>query len=256
VSQHTVHLAYESLRSDIRTVESWKIVSTWSIAISSTVSLLIGLFVYMTFWEHAQSDLFELYPPIAAIDISKLLLCVTMLLTFPLPFFTCRDMIVLCLEGVAEASRSSRSANAAENCTTTDGSAAEQLQEPLLEEHEDDDRSFHTASSHQPGPSNSFTWLLPDQGGDGRQLKLPYHIAITFVLWITTTFLAIVSPSLGDVLDLVGCATGTVIAFVLPSLFSFRLVGYSHTAAIVFLVGGFVGSLGTYESIGKLIADV
>ena len=37
-----------------------------------------------------------MYPTsFASISIARILLCITMLLTFPLPFFTCREMIIL-----------------------------------------------------------------------------------------------------------------------------------------------------------------
>jgi len=96
----------------------------------------------------------------------------------------------------------------------------------------------------------SPSWL----GGD-RPLKLPYHVAVSIGLWAITTTLAIVAPNLGDVLNLVGCATGTVIAFILPSLFSFKLKGYSHTAMLLLVVGGLVGMVGTFFRTKQLIKD-
>jgi amino acid permease len=96
-------------------------------------------------------------------------------------------------------------------------------------------------------------WLLPD---DDRQLQIPGHVILTAKLWIITTGLAIAAPSLGDVLDLVGCASGTIIAFILPALLSFRLEGYSHLALVIFVVGGTVGIVGTYFSVKKLFIDL
>ena len=89
-------------------------------------------------------------------------------------------------------------------------------------------------------------WLLPD---DQHQLKLVGHVGLTLKLWIVATSLAIAAPSLGHVLNLVGCATGTIIAFLLPALFSFRIEGYSHVGMIIFLVGAIVGPVGTYFSL-------
>jgi len=105
-------------------------------------------------------------------------------------------------------------------------------------------------SAHATNIMNSA--LLP---GEEKQLKLPYHMALTVKLWVVVTGLAIVSPSLGDILDLVGCATGTLIAFIVPALLAFRLQGYSHTAALILVVGGVVGSVGTFYSLKKLVAD-
>ena len=96
-----------------------------------------------------------------------------------------------------------------------------------------------------------LSWFIAD-----RQLKSSVHyISVTVALWAITTTLALVAPNLGDVLNLVGCATGTVIAFILPSLFYFKQRGYSHTAMILVTVGGLVGSVGTSFSTKQLFLD-
>jgi sodium-coupled neutral amino acid transporter 11 len=249
VSQHTVHLTYESLRSDIRNVKNWKKVSTYTLVIATGVSLAVGVVVYVTFWQHAESDLFNMYPPLRSIDLAKILLCITMLLTFPLPFFTCRDMIILS----GTHSRQHDTMPAANEATDENVNAS--LQQPLLLD-EDIAGAVDSPSTRvrdRDGEHLSSRILLDEEE---RQLKQPYHVVVTVSLWSLTTLLAILAPSLGDVLDLVGCATGTVIAFILPSLFSFRLRGYTHLAAFLLVVGGVVGSVGTTFSILKLFADV
>ena len=133
------------------------------------------------------------------------------------------------------------------------------LEEPLLTDENEVSSIIETATSfadlsvlsaHATNIMNSA--LLP---GEEKQLKLPYHMALTVKLWVVVTGLAIVSPSLGDVLDLVGCASGTLIAFVVPACLAFRLQGYTHTAALILVVGGVVGSVGTFYSLKKLVAD-
>jgi amino acid permease len=254
VSQHTVHLAFGSLKPELRTVENWKKVSTYSILISGTVSLAVGVFVYMSFWEATESDIFEIYPALPSIDVAKLLLSMTMLLTFPLPFFTCRELVIVLLwpcKGDEESVVS-----------TDDAEVSDDSQEPLLQEDDDAsngdeiDRSLSLAdlsvmSAQVMEVYHSF--LLP---GEERQLILPLHVIVTVKLWIVVTGLAIVSPSLGDVLDLVGCATGTLMAFILPSCLALRLQGYSHLAAFILIIGGVVGVVGTAYSLKKLGADV
>ena len=94
--------------------------------------------------------------------------------------------------------------------------------------------------------------LLP---GQERQLKLSYHVGVTAKLWFVVTGLAIASPNLGDVLDLVGCASGALIAFVLPGLFALKLQGYSHLALLLLVVGGVVGTVGTVCSLRKFVRD-
>jgi hypothetical protein len=55
---------------------------------------------------------------------------------------------------------------------------------------------------------------------------------------------------------LVGCATGTIIAFILPGLLSLRIEGCSNLAWLILVVGGTVGTLGTYFSVKKLVIDI
>lgn len=100
----------------------------------------------------------------------------------------------------------------------------------------------------------SPTWLLPE--GDGRQLTFAWHYSLTFGIWLSITVLAIKSPSLGDVLNLVGSFSGTLIAFVLPAAFSFKLRGYSQMAWIILIVGGVVGFLGSTFALAKFLRDV
>ena len=237
VSQHTVHLAFESLRPELQSLQNWKRVSSWSIGLATAVSLSVGVFVYMTFWERTGSDLFVLYPELPIIDIAKLLLCITMLCTLPFPFFTCRDMMIIAATMIVQR----------RNKAARTQSAVQEIGflVPLLQQH------VTPENINFEGGDDSFPpWLIAE-----RQLKLWLHVLVTFLLWAATTTLALVAPNLGDVLNLVGCATGTVIAFVLPSLFYFRLRGYSHTAATLLVVGGLVGSVGTFFSTRQLVLD-
>merc|ERR1712157_586131 len=94
-------------------------------------------------------------------------------------------------------------------------------------------------------------WFLLD---DDRKLHTLGHVSITFQIWLVVTGLAVAAPSLGDILDLVGCASGTLIAFIIPGLLSFRMEGYNPLAALILTVGGAVGTVGTYYSIKQLVA--
>jgi amino acid permease len=206
----------------------------------------------MSFWEATESDIFEIYPAIPSIDLAKLLLCITMLLTFPLPFFTCRELVVVLLWPCSH--------DEEPGVSTDDAEVSPDLQEPLLQEDDasnDDEinRSVSLADMSVLSAQAMYVYhsfLLP---GEDRQLILPMHVLITVKLWIIITGLAIVAPSLGDVLDLVGCATGTLIAFILPSCLALRLQGYSHLAAIILVIGVVVGVVGTCYALKKLGAD-
>ena len=68
-----VHMAYASLKPELRTIDNWKKVSTCSLSLASAVSLSVGLFAYMTFWQAQGSDIFEMYPNLAVISFARLL---------------------------------------------------------------------------------------------------------------------------------------------------------------------------------------
>jgi amino acid permease len=202
VCQNLVNLTYESLKPELQTMAKWEIVSTLSAMLSATISMSIGLVLYVTFWTDASSNIFSLYPaPSIPVAFAKFLLSIMMMFTYPMSFLTCRKL-----------------------CTPP--------------------------PTKQPGQSKTDWWLLEQ---DPKQLILPLHVAITFVLWASTTILAILAPSLLDVINLIGSATGTMIAFVLPALFSYQMHGYTHLAATLLFVGGSIGISGTYFSLMKLI---
>lgn len=54
VSQHTVHLTYQSVRPADRTVTNFTKVTSWSIGMATTLTLLVGTTVYMSFWQKAR----------------------------------------------------------------------------------------------------------------------------------------------------------------------------------------------------------
>jgi len=250
VCQNTVFLAYDSIDPSVRSLETWKKVSFYSILISTIVSLTVGIFVYITFWQDTPSDIFQIYPSSLAVDCAKLLLSITMLLTCPLPFFTCREMIIVMITDMYDYVKSFNRSNSID------------LEIPLISR--DDVRVDRVIEEHSPDPlaklepqdtiqpRTSYTFLIP---GSSRQLILPYHALLTFLLWATVTTLAILIPTLGDVLDLVGSATGTAIAFILPALFSLKIIGFTFEGLFLLIIGGVVGCIGTAFSMKKLVYD-
>ncbi|CAJ1969306.1 unnamed protein product [Cylindrotheca closterium] len=265
VSQHTVHLVFGSLKPNLQTLDNFKKVSSWSLFTATSISVTVGLFVYMTFWDKTESDIFDIYPQSWMIDVAKILLCTTMVLTFPLPLFTCRELLIVVL--VHPCIREDNSSSSA-----IDTDPQSELLEPLLDSNEDveggneiqeengDDQNGAPATSSEPSILNHLksiatprNWLLPE---DSRQLRLVGHVFLTTSLWFVCTGLAIAAPNLGDVLDLVGCFSGTIIAFILPGLLAMRLEGYSCLALLLLIVGASVGVIGTYFSVQKLYVDL
>jgi len=326
VSQHTVHLAFKSLKPDLQTLKHWKTVSSWSLLISCSVSLSVGITVYLTFGQAASSDVFEMYPSSSLIvDAAKLLLCVTMMLTFPLPFFTCRELLIGVCFGGSPSNRDEHATNIEEEESNRDNNDPiteateetpsevagiprssffflarnnadiEELREPLLTNkdgdaayNQDEDDHNHLERGEQPSITDTTTtittatttpsemtlldrqqqevsqdsivrnvaassFLLP---GPDLQLRFLPHVFLTVLLWVIAVSLACLAPNLGDVLDLVGCVTGTCMAFVAPALIALKLESYSLTAAIILSVGGIVGTVGTFFSVKKLVTDM
>ena len=271
MSQHTVNLAFESLKPEIRTIGTWKKVSRWSLSIASVISLTLGLVVYMTFWKDTQSDLFDMYPPMRIVDLAKLMLCVTMLLTFPLPFFSCRELLIVSLirpllaQQPQQPDQQSISGILMEPLLQDDAQATDEMLDDgnnvdstsvMFEDsihHHPSHALCRTISSCYSTTTDSFSIMVP---GEEKQLSVLYHLALTMLFWGGCTFLALASPNLGDVLNLVGSASGTTMAFILPGLLSFKLQGYTRLAAFILAVGGAIGIVGTIYSLEKLIEDM
>jgi amino acid permease len=227
----------------------------------------------MTFWETTQSDLFAMYPPMRKVDSAKILLCITMLLTFPLPFFACREMLIMSI--IRPLTNLGSSDNIHES-DSTDMLESRDLQEPLLEENERhnnletypaeevaeiNDHESNSVIFEDPRDRRGLIFQHLSQmsvmiPGEEKQLSLPFHVALSLSLWGFTTFLAIVAPNLGDILDLVGAASGTSMTFILPGLLSLKLQGYTNLGIFILLVGGAIGLIGTAFSLKKLVLDV
>ncbi len=220
VAQHSIHLVYQSLKGSQH--KKFPQATTLGTILSTIISMLMGFVVYVTFWEKTSSSMFELYPSTNAVDVCRILLCISMLLTYPFPFLTVRELFVLLFF--------------AQKGNNTGLTAIEGTQ-PLVE-----------AASTIPYGRSSL--LLP---GNDRQLKRKYHVALTIFIWFITLVLALGASSLGAVLNLTGCATGTVISYILPALFSYKLRGHTVLGSLLFVLGGSVGLVGTYYSIVALV---
>ena len=170
--------------------------TTLGTVVSATISMFMGFFVYMTFRENTSTSMFELYPHCKTRDAYRILLLMSMLLSYPFPFLTVRELVVLCF--FSQYRRS---------------------------------------------------WLLPREE---RQLQPKYHPALRILIWSITLLLVLAASSLGVVLNLTGSVAGTMISYILPSVFSFKLRGHTIVGSILFLLGGSVGLIGTYYSIISL----
>lgn len=347
VGHHTVNPAYESLPPSLRNPKTWRRISTNSMIFAVEASLGVGVFAYLTFGSQTPADVvsylvwcsgirqskYRTHAPVfsklsgypadlALAHIARLLLCLTMALTFPLPFLTCREMcIVMCVDAHnfyhMHLSRYQvkcsilKSSAAMWKYVTCNGSnrrrivrlhrelnnsfsrqnwmydlgtddeigdavndnSAKVVTEPLLseDEHETNNtpsiggrkgkvidpsplssRSGDPTSSESTISSNVIpdpSWILTN--GDGKQLTNLWHAVVTFTLWFIVTTNAINGPPLTDVLTITGAFTGTMIAFILPAVLSFKLEGYNHLSMAILGIGGAAGMIGTIHSLVK-----
>ena len=217
VAQNAIHLVYRSLPPSQQ--GKWPTVTTITLLLSAGIMVALGITVYSTFWEDTSSNMFMLYPPSIVVDLIRLMLSVAMLFTYPIHFMSYRELIVVSIPA-----------------TASKGTVA--TEETSL------------ISTNAPTPP----WWL--QSDDERQLIRYLHIILTVVLWSLTLVLALVAPSLGDILNLVGSASGTMIAYVLPAIFALRLKGYSHKIGVLLVIGGVVGTMGTVLSVIRIVQDV
>jgi len=223
VAQNVVHLIFQSLKPSSRNMEEFRKTTTLGIILATLISLGMGLSVYMTFWDKTTSDMFYLYEQSKAVDVCRILLCISILLTYPFPFLTVRELVILV---------------SAKKIRSNNEFPLKQLgeEQPLV------------AGKTMPSKTTSLnsSWLLP---GEERQLKTKYHVILTILLWGISLFLALTATSLGAVLNFTGCTTGTVISYILPALFSYKLHGHTPIGTLLFIFGGVVGSIGTFYSI-------
>ena len=88
----------------------------------------------------------------------------------------------------------------------------------------------------------------------GFQLKTPYHILLTVTLCVIAISVAVAASSLGAVLDLVGCLSGTAIAFIIPAAIQIKMGERVDVWVCLMLsVGLMIGLVGTAFSLKKAV---
>jgi len=282
IPHHTIDVTYDSLRNP--SLQRWKVVSFWSLFSSLVISLMLGIFVYMTFWEETKSDFLNSYPPSLQIEAAKLFLCANMILTFVLPFIACREMIsTLLLPNTNydddESSYCESLMNTSSDVFQATKDINSELHESLLntscnyqimQPDDNDDRIQKKQQKHIPThvdddlPQQQESELLLsmisedflDNFSTNKLIEdehLHLFIWMTILLWGTIVAIALTAPNLGIVLDIVGSISGSMIGFILPGLFSIKLQGFSFMGLLMVIVGAIVGSVGAYFSIMKLV---
>ena len=216
VAQHTVNIVFRSLKTSNRNSRGWAGVSSISVTLAFIIFLSLGIFSYMTYWDATSSDLLHQYPDVPLVHLSQLCLSLAILFTYPMNLFSVRELVVAGLFS------------------------------PSKEDNIEQPKEFENLLNRKT--------LQDDE--NPIELSWTTHALLTLVLWFLSLVLAISPLSLGDVLNLIGCISGSLIAFILPALFSYRLNGWDHKLFVcvtLFLTGCFVGVFGTYQGLVGMI---
>ena len=112
-------------------------------------------------------------------------------------------------------------------------------------------KSIHNNNNNKNKDSPTEWWLQSE-----RQLTPALHVTLTCVIWFVSTVLAILAPSLNDILNVGGCFSGSLIAYILPSLFHLALKGYTNEACFLLLFGLVVGIVGTFFALRTMLAHL
>jgi amino acid permease len=266
-ANHTIHLVFLSLDSPLQTVKAMEQITLNAIVLSSILIIPIGMLPYITFWEDTSSNLFELYASSPLVDGARLMLSVVMMLTYPMPFFSCRELLVLWLpeswkkgkfgptkvkndqeDDVGDVNDTNEMHRQDQIIASTNTSTARSTGTSEEGREEEEKVAFLRVQAKTKTSTTGPPSIAEEQ------IPLIYHLTLTVMLWGVTLYLALAAPSLGDVLNLVGCATGTMISFVLPGLFAVKLQQKLTVTSFLLLgVGVPVGCLGTYFSLLQLI---
>ena len=99
VCHHNSFIIYNSLKN--ATKERWKIVSNGSVSLSVSLSLLLSIIAYLSFRDEIESDCLNNFSfNDVAISISRVLLAITMVLTYPMEQFVSRHLVMEILQSL------------------------------------------------------------------------------------------------------------------------------------------------------------
>jgi len=149
----------------------------------------------MTFWQDTDSNMFKLFQPNWAVDLARVLLAFSCLLTYPLPFYSLRELLTLSVSEATEPRTPILTRIFRPGTRMTSQMRSEVEEQGLI----------WSGAHRRPSHAVFHHWyLIP---GEEAQLVGWVHFAYTASLYFVSLYLALYARSLGDVLNIVGCAT-------------------------------------------------
>ena len=91
VCHHSTFIVHNSMM--VQTEKEWATVSRISISIALLACMTLGLSGYLSFFEFAQADVLNNFGSTGAITAARILLAITMVLTYPMELFVARKAL-------------------------------------------------------------------------------------------------------------------------------------------------------------------
>lgn len=181
VCQHSSFIVYRSLQKP--TFKNWNRVAMNSITFSFLISLVLGLVGFFSFYPFVKGDLLNNFPTSnISIGVSRGLLALTMVFTYPMECFVARHCLLSVMEKIF---------HPVEEKVNIEGNEGE-IQFP---------RDLET--------------LIVEKKGFIEKMA-PYVISI--LLFVVTLSIALVTSKLGAVSALTGAVAASVLGYILPAL--------------------------------------
>ncbi|KAJ1983673.1 hypothetical protein H4R34_001144 [Dimargaris verticillata] len=238
----TCHQNIFTVCNELRDNSPPKVNKTIHIAISTAISayLTVGILGYLTFGDDVLPNVILMYKSGPMVTFGQLAIGVLMILSYPLQCHPCRACLHKVIQNHIMPRWSAKAPPADyERLTGGEGSGHEglgpRMAEPRLHtqgyetlrdiEAEDEDLGIETRRSRYAGASGARVYprgsvRLPA----GQQpMSTMLHIGVTVALLILSYLVAISVSQLDLVLSFVGSTGSTVISFILPGVFYYKL---------------------------------
>lgn len=222
VCHHQTFLALGSLQNP--TIRRFTVTINMAITGSLILSLLLGIFGYITFWETTKGDIFINYESFASVrsngimNTARLFVALNMLITYPSEMMVARNTI----EGLIERRRRHLRWIALQ-APVHDVQLLAQLRQQEIAD---------AALS-----ADAWTW------GKRPTRAVLEHVGITILLYGASLIIACTVKDLSKVLNFTGSITAVSLAFVLPAAIRLRLGAHPYDENPIFHPSNFMSGI-------------
>eukprot|EP00755_Sulcionema_specki_P031187 Sspe_Gene.96148::Locus_68597_Transcript_1_1_Confidence_1.000_Length_1724::g.96148::m.96148/K14997/SLC38A11; solute carrier family 38 (sodium-coupled neutral amino acid transporter), member 11 len=237
---HNEFAIYRSLGARA-TPERWVPIVRTSVAFATIAALILGSIVFGTFGTDTESDIFKNYPLTVLTDVSRLLMVLNMLLSFPMNFGVMRETVQVLLTSYTAPLRFRERHAAVRSSLRLSYRRSKRLSMPSEVAYKRLSMANSTCHSRRTnlsfnsiGEPTTQVWSELDRpprseayaaagGGVREDTSLALHLGTTLPLFLATLGLGLVIPELGPTLDIVGGAVGSFLGFIFPAYIALQL---------------------------------